>query len=64
MLREVISEIVHDFLPLIFDFLPTEAPHERGTLVLDRFNAESVVAVDVGDLKLSNGLHWNWKLTV
>lgn len=57
MLREVIREVVHDFLPLIFNFLPTKRAHEGRALVLDRLNAECVLTVDIGDLELPNGLH-------
>jgi hypothetical protein len=57
MLREVIREIVHDFFPLIFDFLSAEASHEGWTLVFYGLDAEGIVVVDVGDLEFSDGFH-------
>lgn len=57
MLREVIREIVHNFFPLVFDFLPTERAQERRALVLDRVGAEGVLIIEIGYLKLSIGFH-------
>lgn len=55
LLGEVLNQIVHDFLPLELDFPPTESSRERRALVLDRLDAQRVL-VDVGDLKLADGL--------
>lgn len=62
VLREVISEVVHDFLPLIFDFLSAEASHERWALIFDCLDAEGIVAIYVSDLKFSDGFDWNRNL--
>lgn len=56
LLGEVLYEIVHDFLPLVLDFLPTKSARERGTLVLHCLGAQRIL-VDVGDLELTDGLH-------
>lgn len=56
-LREMISEIVHDFLPLIFDFLSTECPQKWRALILDGFGAERILVVEISDLELSVRFH-------
>lgn len=56
LLREVISEIVHNLLALVLDFLPTKRAHEGWTLVLDSFRYERILIVEIGDLKLPVGL--------
>jgi hypothetical protein len=56
----VISEVVHDFLALIFDFLSTESADKGRTLVLDCLRHQSVI-VEVGDLKLPDRLDCGWK---
>lgn len=51
LLREVISNVVHDFLALKLDFLPTKRAQKGWTLVLDGLADERILIVEIGDFK-------------
>lgn len=57
MLREVISEIVHDFLPLILNFLPTECTQKGWTLVFNRLGYERILVIEISDLNFPVGFY-------
>lgn len=57
LLREVISEVVENLLPLVLDFLPTVRAEERRTLILDGLRAERVLVIEIGELEFSDGFN-------